>query len=113
VAAFYSGVIAASPEEALVSRLPIYGSAILMFGLVIAAGCLAPAPARAYPYRVSFDCTAGMGMCVQACSVNVPGGLSLGKCNNFCSQKAGICEASRIPLPAHQRTVSRYAVGRK
>jgi hypothetical protein len=93
--------------EALVSRLPIYGSAALMLGLVIAAEGLTAAPARAYPYRVSLDCGAGLDMCVRACYDNIPGGLILGQCTRYCSQGAGVCEASRIPLPARHRILSR------
>src|ERR1700676_718665 len=50
-------------KEALMNRLPIYASASLLLGLVIAGGCLAPAAARAHLYRVALDCGAGFDMC--------------------------------------------------
>jgi hypothetical protein len=93
------------------SRLPIYASATLVFGLVIAVGCLTPATARAHTYRVSLDCGARSDLCAQACDYSVPGGPVLGKCYDYCSRGAGICEASRIPVPVSYR--SRYPVGRK
>jgi len=72
------------------SPLPIHGSATL-FGLVIVAGCLIVAPARAYPAGVFLDCGAELDLCTQACDYSVPGGPALGKCNP-CGQKIRTAE---------------------
>jgi hypothetical protein len=97
-----------SQKEALMSRLPIYAQATLVFGLVIIVGCLTPATARAYTYRVFLDCGARWDLCVPACDYSLPGGPALGRCYDFCSRSRGICEASRIPVPASYRS-SRYS----
>jgi hypothetical protein len=94
------------------SRLPVYASATLVFGLVIAAGSLIPATARAH-YRASLDCVATLDLCLPACDYSARGGLVLGKCYDYCATGAGICEASRIPLPVSYRSHPRYPVGRK
>lgn len=95
------------------SRLPIYASTSLVLGLAVAAVCSTPATARAHTHRVALDCGTGLDLCVRACDYSVPGGLALGKCYDFCSRGTGICEASRIPVPASYRAHSRYPVDRK
>jgi hypothetical protein len=105
-----SGVISSSPEEVLMS---LFYCPATLFGLVISVGGLIVAPARAYPTGLFFDCGAGLDLCVQACDYSVPGGTALGKCNGYCSQGAGICEASRIPRPAGYRSRVRIQAGRK
>ena len=95
-------------KEALMSRLPIYAQATLVFGLVIIVGCLTPATARAYTYRFFLDCGARWDLCVPACDYSLLGGPALGRCYDFCSRSRGICEASRIPVPASYRS-SRYS----
>lgn len=92
--------------------MPISGSASL-FGLVIAAGFLILAPARAHPIGPFPDCGAGLDLCVQACDYSVPGGLVLGRCYDYCSRGAGVCEASRIPRPVGYRSRIRSPADRK
>jgi hypothetical protein len=91
------------------SRLRVHCSAALVSGLVMAATCFAPATARDYTVRGSLDCGAGWDLCAQACNFRVAGGPPLGKCNDYCSRSAGVCEASRIPLPIGYRSHSRFA----
>ena len=95
------------------SRLPTCVSAILVFGLIVAAGCFTPATARAYTAQISLDCGSGWDLCMQACDYTVPGGPLLGKCNDYCSKGTSVCEASRIPLPARYRSHSRYTIDRE
>jgi len=98
-------------KEALMFRLPMYASAALLLGLAIAVGC--PRAASAHPIGVVLDCGTRWDFCMQACSYKVPGGPLLGQCNDYCSVRAGICEASRIPRPASYRVYSRYPIVRK
>jgi hypothetical protein len=93
------------------SRLPIYAAATLALGLI--AGCLAPAAAHAHPSGVFLDCGARWDFCQQACDYSVPGGPVLGQCYDYCTKGAGVCEASRIPLPVRYRPRSRYPIDRK
>ena len=93
------------------SRLPIYAAAMLALGLM-AVGGLAPA-AQAHPAGVFPDCGSRWDFCQQACDYSVPGGWVLGQCYDYCTKGAGVCEASRIPLPVRYRPRSRYPIDRK
>jgi hypothetical protein len=96
-----------------VGLLPICASTILVLGLMVAAGCFAPATAHAYTTRNLLDCGSGWDLCMQACDYSVPGGPPLGKCNDYCTKGTSVCEASRIPLPTRYRSRSHDAIGRK
>ena len=85
----------------------------LLSGLLLVAGCFAAGMARADPYAVFIDCGARWDFCVQACDYSVPGGPVRGKCYDYCSKDAGVCEASRIPVPASYRHHSRYSTDRR
>jgi hypothetical protein len=52
------------------------------------------------PYAMS--CGARMDYCLPICDAMVPGGFALGRCYDRCSIDAGICEASRIPVPGRR-----------
>jgi len=108
---FSSGANVPEQKEAVMIRLPIYASAALLLGLLIAVGC--PLAASAHPTGVVLDCGTRWDFCMQACSYSVPGGPLLGQCNDYCSVGAGICEASRIPRPESYRVHSRYPIVRK
>src|ERR1700732_2181854 len=90
---FSSGANCSPPKETLMSRLPIYASA-LVCGLAATVACSAPAAAGAHPIGVSLDCGARWDFCMQACDYSVPGGPVLGQCNDYCSTGANVCEAS-------------------
>jgi hypothetical protein len=85
----------------------------LVVGLVMAAACSAPAMAGAYTVWVARDCGAGLDVCTQACDYDAVEGPLLGRCNDYCLKRAGVCAASQIPVPAGHRSHSRYLIGRK
>jgi hypothetical protein len=87
-----------------VSHRLICARGALAAALLVLAGGLRPAAAgSAYavgPYAMS--CGARMDYCVPICDAMVPGGFALGHCYDRCSIDAGICEASRIPVPGRR-----------
>jgi len=83
-----------------------YAAAILGLGL----GGLVLATARAETYRIALDCGAKWDLCVRACDYRFPVGAFSSQCNDYCSVGAGVCEASRIPVPVSYR--ARHPVGR-
>ena len=87
-------------------------AAALVAWLVMAAACSAPALAGAYTVWTALDCGAGLEVCTQACDYDAVEGPLLGKCNDYCLKRAGVCAASQIPLPAGHR-YSRHLIGRK
>jgi hypothetical protein len=90
-------------------RLRTAASATLVFGLMIAVDCFAPAAAGAYTARAFLDCGSGWDACMQACDYSVPGGRLLGKCYDYCATGTSVCEAGRIPLLTRYRS----SAGRK
>lgn len=78
--------------------------AALAAALLILVGGLRPAAAGgAYSVGLySMSCGARMDYCVPICDATVPGGFALGRCYDRCSIDAGICQASRIPVPGRR-----------
>jgi hypothetical protein len=87
-----------------VSHWRICARAALAAALLVLAGGLRPAAAGGVyavgPYAMS--CGARMDYCLPICDAMVPGGFGLGRCYDRCSLDAGICEASRIPVPGRR-----------
>ena len=83
---------------------------VLVVASLVAAGGLAPTPARAWDPTITWGysglnnyCLAGNAVCVEACDYRVPGGYMLGKCYDHCYRGTAACDASRIPTPGRHR----------
>jgi hypothetical protein len=91
---------AAVPKEVTMLHRQICTLATVLSGLLICAGFSGKAAAGgAYPVGFYLSCGARLDLCIPICDGMVPGGILLGRCYDRCSTGAGICEASRMPVP--------------
>lgn len=81
----------------------IYARTALTTAVLVFAAGLRPATAgRAYSVGFHLSCGAGMDYCLAICDAMASEGFALGRCYDRCSIGAGICEASRIPVPGRR-----------
>jgi hypothetical protein len=79
-------------------RIGASGAALL--GLLVFAGFSGKATAGGiFPVGFYLSCGARLELCIPICDTMAPPGILLGRCYDRCSTGAGICEASRIPVP--------------
>jgi hypothetical protein len=74
-------------------------SAFVTLILTLVACAQSEAASGIYPVGFYLSCGARLGLCLPACDSVAPAGIFLGRCYDRCSIGAGICEASRIPVP--------------
>jgi hypothetical protein len=74
-------------------------SAFVTLILALVACTQSAAAGGIYPVGFYLSCGARLDLCLPSCDSGVPPGILLGRCYDRCSIGAGICEASRIPVP--------------